>query len=186
MLIFIGGAARTGKGILARRLLHDKRIAYLSLDVLKMGLTRGVPEYSIDPDAGGLAVGTRLWPLVREMSVSLLFDQIDYVIEGELLPRHVSELSQLYPGQIRTCFLGYAAVTPAQKLKDVRTYGGYPNDWPAECSDAQLLQILTSMVDFSRYLQAECAAYGLRYFDTSCHFMATLEQVFAFLVDETG
>ena len=57
MLFFIGGAARTGKGILARRLLVEQRLPYLSLDVLKMGLTRGVPEYEIDPDAGGIIVG---------------------------------------------------------------------------------------------------------------------------------
>ena len=57
MLLFIGGAARTGKGMLVRRLLVERRMPYLSLDVLKMGLARGVPEYDIDPDAGGIIVG---------------------------------------------------------------------------------------------------------------------------------
>ena len=64
MLLFIGGAARTGKGILVRRLLAEMHLPYLSLDVLKMGLARGVPEYAIDPDAGGMQVAERLWPLV--------------------------------------------------------------------------------------------------------------------------
>ena len=59
MLVFIGGAARTGKGILVRRLLTERHMPYLNLDVLKMGLTRGVPELDIDPDAGGIAVGER-------------------------------------------------------------------------------------------------------------------------------
>ena len=72
MLLFIGGAARTGKGILARRLLAEMQLPYLSIDVLKMGLARGVPEYAINPDAGGIIVAEKLWPLVREMSISLL------------------------------------------------------------------------------------------------------------------
>src|SRR4051794_18579267 len=96
MLLFIGGAARTGKGILVRRLLVDRQMPYLSLDVLKMGLARGVPEYEIDPDAGGMVVAARLWPLVREMSLNLLAERVDYAIEGELAPKQVAALQQVY------------------------------------------------------------------------------------------
>jgi hypothetical protein len=181
MLHFIGGAARTGKGILARRLLAEQHIPYLSLDVLKMGLARGVPEFPIDPDAGGIAVGERLWPLVREMCASLLRDDVDYLIEGEVLPKHVAPLCQAHPAQVRACFLGYTAITPDVKLRQVRAHAGHPNDWPVEVSDADLLGVLTREIEFSRYLQAECAAYGLRYFDTSHDFEATLDRVFAYL-----
>lgn len=79
MLFFIGGAARTGKGILARRLLAALKIPYLSLDVLKMGLARGAPAYAMDPDSGAIQVAARLWPLVQEMSISLLHDRVDYL-----------------------------------------------------------------------------------------------------------
>jgi hypothetical protein len=37
LLVFISGAARTEKGILARRLLVERQMPYLSLDVVKMG-----------------------------------------------------------------------------------------------------------------------------------------------------
>ena len=43
MLIFIGSTARTGKGMLVRRLLAEMQPPFLSLDVLKMGLERGWP-----------------------------------------------------------------------------------------------------------------------------------------------
>lgn len=181
MLLFIGGAARTGKGILVRRLLAERRVSFFSLDVLKMGLTRGVPEYAIDPDAGGLVVGERLWPLVREMSFNLMGEGVDYAVEGELLPKHVAALQQAYPTQIRSCFLGYTTITPEQKLYDIRTYAGHPNDWPSDYSDTDLLDIIAGMIEFSRYLKAECAAYHLPYFDTSDQFMATLDNVFAYL-----
>jgi hypothetical protein len=181
MLLFIGGAARTGKGILVRRLLVDMRISYLSLDVLKMGLTRGVPEYEIDPDAGGLRVAERLWPLVREMSNNLLMDRVDYAFEGELVPKHVDALRRLYPSQIKACFLGYATISPAQKLHEIRTHAGYPNDWSSEYSDPDLLSIITREIAFSQYLMAECATYDLRYFDTSHYFVEKLDAVVAYI-----
>ncbi len=178
MLIFIGGAARTGKSILSRRLLLERQMPYFSLDVLKMGLARGAPEYTIDPDGGGIAVGERLWPLVREMSINLL-DEPNYVIEGELLPKHVSVFQQEYPSQVRACFLGYTEIIPMQKLREIRTYAGLPNDWPADYSDAELLNVVEGMIAFSRYLRDECAVYGLPYFDTSSDFEHTLDSVVA-------
>ena len=181
MLFFIGGAARTGKGMLTRRLLTEMQLPYLSLDVLKMGLTRGVPEYSIDPDAGGMQVATRLWPLVREMSINLLYEQADYVFEGEILPRDVAALRCAYPAQVCGVFLGYSAVTPTQKLDEIRTHAGFPNDWPREYSDAALLAIINREITFSRYLQAECLRYHFRYFDSSQHFMQVLDEVVAYV-----
>ena len=181
MLIFIGGAARTGKGMLVRRLLAEMQLPFLSLDVLKMGLARGVPEYTVDPDAGGMQVAERLWPLVREMSINLLHEQMDYVFEGEILPKNVNALRQVYPMQVRACFLGYRTLTPTQKLHEIRTHAGHPNDWPREYSDADLLDIIDREIAFSQYLQAECVKYHFRYFDTSQHFMKVLDEVAAYV-----
>jgi hypothetical protein len=181
MLLFIGGAARAGKGILVRRLLIERQISYLSLDVLKMGLTRGVPEYAIDPDAGGMVVAERLWPLVREMSLNLLAEGVDYAFEGELLPKYVAALRQEYSAQIKACFLGYNTITPSQKLHEIRTHAGYPNDWSSSIADRALLDIITREIAFSHYLMAECAAYQLRYFDTSHNFAQSLDAIIAYV-----
>jgi len=181
MLLFIGGAARTGKGMLARRLLAEMQLPYLSLDVLKMGLALGVPEYALDPNAGGMQVANRLWPLVREMSVSLLYDQMDYVFEGELLPQNVAALRSAYPIIVFACFLGYSAITPTQKLDIGENYGGQPNDWPQEYNDAALLAVIHREIAFSQYVQAECARLHLRYFDSSHDFMPVLDDVVAYV-----
>lgn len=177
MIFFIGGAARAGKGILARRLLAELQLPYLSLDVLKMGLSRGAPEYPIDPDAGSLKVAERLWPLVREMSISLLRDRVDYLFEGELLPKDVEVLREQHPAQVRACFLGYASIAPAQKLLEIRTHAGYPNDWPQDYADADLLPIISREIAFSRYLQAECVRFNFPYFDTSNNFTQVMDEV---------
>jgi hypothetical protein len=181
MLIFIGGAARTGKGILARRILVEMLVPFLSLDVLKMGLARGVPEYLIDPDAGGRQVAERLWPLVREMSNSLLREGIDYGFEGEILPKDVDVLRQVYPNQVQACFLGYNTINASKKLDEIRRHTGHPNDWPREYCDADLLTIIQREIAFSEFLQEECARVDIRYFDTSQNFLGVLDEVAAYL-----
>lgn len=181
MLLFIGGAARTGKGMLARRLLSECTVPFLSLDVLKMGLARGVPEYAIDPDSGAVQVAERLWPLVREMSSSLLRDNVDYVFEGELLPKNIERLRNAYPTHVRACFLGYCTISSSQKLHDIRTHAGHPNDWPQEYVDADLLNIIRREIAFSQYVRAECLKYHMRYFETSSNFMQAQDDVVAYI-----
>lgn len=183
MLLFIGGAARTGKGMLVRRLLTEMDLPFLNLDVLKMGLTRGMPDSAIDPDAGALLVAERLWPLVREMSISLLHDQVDYVFEGEILPKDVDGLRHTCPTQVHACFLGYCTITPLQKLQDIRTHAGHPNDWPRDYTDPGLLNIITREIAFSQYVQMECLRYHFQYFDMSQNFMSVLDEVVAYVRD---
>jgi hypothetical protein len=181
MLIFIGGAARAGKSMLVRRLLAEERLPYLNLDIMKMGIVRGLPEYRLDPNAGAVAVAERLWPLVREMSVSLLVDRVDYVFEGELLPRHVAALAASHPGRITACFVGYASIPPERKLAQIRAHGGLPNDWPSEYVDAALLAIIRREIAFSQLVRDECAACNVRYFDCSADFLATQNAAIAYL-----
>ncbi len=177
MIHYIGGAARCGKGILVRRLLTDLHLPYLSLDVLKMGLTRGLPELAFDPDAGGMRVAERMWPLVREMSLNLVEERADYVFEGEILPKHVDAFRQVHPTQVNACFLGYTTISPDQKLHEIRSHSGYPNDWPQSYTDADLLAIIRREIAFSQYLQAESARFNFPYFDLSDQFMPILEKV---------
>jgi len=184
MLLFIGGAARTGKGMLVCRLLVEMQMPFLSIDALKMGLARGVPEYGLDPDAGCMIVAEKLWPLVREMSINLLGEGVDYALEGELLPQHVDALRHNHPSQIKACFLGYATITPTQKLHDIRTYSGHPNDWPSTYADSALLNIITREIAFSQYLMDACARYSMRYFDMSHDFLQTQDQLVAYVQAE--
>lgn len=181
MIHYIGGAARSGKGILVRRLLAESHLPYLSLDVLKMGLTRGLPELAFDPDAGGMQVAERLWPLVREMSKNLFAEGADYVFEGELLPKNVAAIRQVYPTQVSACFLGYSTIAPDQKLREIRRHSGYPNDWPQERTEAELMVIIHREIAFSQYLQAESARLHFPYFDVSDQFLPVLEKVIDFI-----
>jgi hypothetical protein len=181
VLLIVGGAPRTGKGILARRLLVETQLPYLSLDILKMGLVHAIPSLGVDPDASSIVVAEQLWPLVRAMAVNMIETGVPYIIEGEILPGHVGELEQLHPGEVRACFLGYADIAPRQKLREIREFGGHPNDWTSTSPDAEVLDLIENAIGFSRYLSEECARLGIAYFDTSRDFHETLDRVAGYL-----
>jgi hypothetical protein len=184
MIRIIGGAARTGKSLLSRRLLLETQQPYLSLDVLKMGLVNGLPEYGVDPEASSQEVAEKLWPIVRAMCVNMIETGVYYIVEGEILPHHADELAQRYPGEIRACFLGYAEVAPEHKLREIREFGGHPNDWIADYPDEYVLDFVRDSIEFSRYLRDECAKRNLPYFDTSFDFLETLDQAAEYLRGE--
>ena len=177
MLLIIGGAARTGKSIIARRLLPEMHLPYLSLDILKMGLVNGVPEFGIDPNAGSIVVAEKLWPLVRAMAINMAETGVPYIIESEVLPKQVHTLARHVKVDIKACFLGYREIEPMQKLREIRVYRGHPNDYVTSYADAAVLALVNQMIAFSHYLYDECMRLGLPYFDTSHNFLQTLEQV---------
>lgn len=57
MLFLVGGTSRSGKTLIARRLLAGKQIPYLSLDWLMMGFNDGIPEYGIHRSIRAVFVG---------------------------------------------------------------------------------------------------------------------------------
>jgi hypothetical protein len=176
MLYFVGGASRAGKSSLARKLLMQHYIPYFSVDMLMMGFVQGMPEFRLDPDAPEVVRAEQLWPLLKQIAVSILEEEHThptYLLEGdELLPRHVSELAQGYPGKVRACFMGYTNISPEEKLQAVRRREA---DWMQSYTDEQVLAFLAGAVDFSHYLRQECTTYSLPYIDASADMCQAIE-----------
>lgn len=183
MLYLLGGASRAGKSYLAREMLRRAGVPYFPIDALMMGFANGVPRFGIVPEDSGQARGERLWPLLRAMAVNLLEEEAThptYLLGGdELLPARAAELIRDYPGQVRACFIGYADVDPAAKLVDVRCGHATWMEWAGE--EAALAAIVEA-VEFSRYVESECAAHGIPYFDLSQSKEAGAAQALAYLL----
>jgi len=184
MLYFVGGASRSGKTWLARRMLESHQIAYFPIDVLMMGFINGYPDFGLDPETEGITRGEKLWPILRGMAVNLIEEKRyhpDYLLEGdELLPKNVAELITTYPRDVRACFLGYTHIVPSEKLQSVRKF---EPDW-AEFykNDEILLSFLAEQSEYSQYLRQECSIYGLNYFDGSEDFTRTVETALQYLI----
>lgn len=175
MIYLVGGASRSGKSLLASRILARAGIPWFSLDALRMGLARGAPILGFDPEADDLVEAGRLWPIVHAIVDNLIADGRDYLIEGATLdPRDVARL--VGTGRARACYLGYPRLTAVAKADLVMRHRGGPNDWLTDEPRDAVLDHLTVGCRTSVLIQRLCADEELRFFDTGADFDAALSQ----------
>lgn len=179
MLFLIGGAARSGKTLIARRLLSRHRVPYFCLDHIASAVIEGAPELGIDADVPRTERLRQLWPRLEPMLRSMVELEPAYTVEGDVLwPEGVQALMDEYGDSVRACFLGYATSTPEIKLRDIRQHGGGVTDWTRDHPDAFILSWMTDMIAYSRYLRDACRALDLPYFDVSDDFTRTVNKAY--------
>ncbi len=184
MLYLLGGAARSGKSRAASKFKTVTGIPFFGLDYLMMGLTRGLPEYGIDPEEGDRLTASKLWPVVEGMALAYIENEEDYLLEGVcLLPEYVAQLASRIEGPLRACFIGFAEVDPAEKLYQIRRFGGIPGDWLKEYDDERALRTIESLKRFSFEIRDECERYNLRYFEILPDHSNTMHHVVQYLID---
>lgn len=182
MLFIVGGAARAGKSIIARKFLLETKIPYFSLDVLMTGLANASPRFGVNPEASNIARAEKLWPVARAVAINIIETDLDYLLEGDsILPEQVIELAREYNGRVKACFIGYVDIDPALKLKEMREFSGHPNDWVSGHSDEYVLSLINEMIEFSKYLRQECKQSNIPYFDVSYNFSNTIDSVVSYL-----
>ena len=179
MLFLIGGAARSGKTLIARRLLSKHRVPCFCMDYFVSALEQGAPELGISGEAPNEERARIVWPRIEPMLHNIVEVEPAYTVEGDALwPQGVRALMDQYGDAVRACFLGFATSTPDIKLRDIRQYGGGVNDWIQDHSDAYILDLMAEMIAFSRYLRDECRALDLPYFDVSDDFTRTVNKAY--------
>lgn len=182
MLYLLGGAPRAGKSTVARRLVTESGVPYFSLDYLMMGLANGLPLSGVDADDPDEArVADRMWPVVRPMATAMLENGEEYLLEGvHLFPRFVWELQQAWPGQVRSCFLGYADADVQRKAAELRRFPPGPNDWMSEFDDGEIARSVAAFKALSTLIRDECTRYGLRYIESSADFPGAVAEAVAY------
>ncbi len=160
--------------------MRELSLPYFSVDPIKMALARAVPTYDLNTNASSIDVSEQLWPFLSAVIKNLIETGVPYLVEGEVLPKHVYELRQLLQVDVPACFVGYAELPVEQKLKEVRDHAGFPNDWTSEISDEALYALLNEGMEFSHYLQAECANLNIRYVDFSGNYDTAQQSVVSY------
>ena len=181
MLYLIGGAPRAGKSILARRILEERKIAYFPTYVLMMVLA-AMPELALRPADPAQTRAPIMWPILRDMAVTMLENGEDYLLEGDvLMPIHVVELRASFDSAVRACLIGYENVDSLAKVRDIRQHGAGRQEWTNDCDDSHLLRIVEEFKILSRQLRIECTKFQLAYFDGSDDLFAAVAQAAAYL-----
>jgi hypothetical protein len=185
MLFLVSGASRSGKTLIARKLLSDKQIPYLSLDWLMMGFNDGIPEYGIHHLLWPNEIAEKMGPFLLGMIDCMLVDGMDYVIEGEaMLPQLVAPLIEKNPDKIKAVFLGYTEINVKDKVALIKKHGSGENDWLTDKSDEYIRDHVGNMIAYSRTIKNACEKHGLPYFDTSDDFLGTIEVATGFLLGD--
>ena len=183
MLFLVSGTSRSGKTLIARRLLADRQISYLSLDWLMMGFNDGIPEYGIHHLLWPDEIARRMGPFLLGMIDSMLVDGMDYVIEGEaMLPQLVADLVEKHPDRIRAVFVGYTEISVEDKVALVKKHGAGESDWLTSKSDEYIRDHIGNMIAYSKMIRDECDKHGVAYFDTSDDFLRAIAAATDFLV----
>ena len=185
MLYLVSGASRSGKTIIANTILKQRQIPYMSLDCLVMGFTNGIPEYGIHDKLFPNEIAEKIWAFLKAMCESMLWLNVDYVIEGEaILPELVRELLDEYPDRIMICFVGYTDIDIDEKVREIKAYSDGMGDWLLKEPDDHIYSHINNMVTHSRRIKDGCEKYDMRYFDTSADFMGAVEEATKYLFSE--
>ena len=183
MIFLVGGSSRSGKTLLARKVLAENRISYLSLDWLMMGFNDGIPEYGIHHLLWPHEIADRMEPFLLGMINSMLIEGSDCVIEGEAMrPKMVAELIEKHPDKIRAVFVGYSEIGVAEKVALVKKHASGENDWLTEKSSEYINDHIGNMIAHSKTIKSECEKHELPYFDTSENFSKAMTDAKNFLV----
>lgn len=86
MIILIGGASRTGKTLLAQRLLEEHHYPYTSIDHIKMGLFRGYADCGFTPLDNDALISRKLWGVIKGIVDTCLENKQNIILEGCCLP----------------------------------------------------------------------------------------------------
>ena len=183
MLFLVSGASRSGKTLIAKKILADKQIPYLSLDWLMMGFNDGIPEYGIHHLLWPNEIAEKMGPFLLGMIDSMLVDGMDYVIEGEaMLPQVVADLVEKHPDQIKVVFVGYTEIDVEDKVALVKKFSDGDSDWLTSKSDKYIRDHVGNMIAYSKMIKEGCKKHGVPYFDTSEDFSGAIEAATDFLV----
>jgi len=182
MLYIIGGVSRSGKSLLAHKILKEKLIPFFPMDGLVGMLTHSAPEHGVKHQVDFIDKSEKTWKFSKELFKYLFKTQENYLVEGDcILPKQVAELQEKYPDNIKSCFLGYPALTAKQKLDSVRAFAS-ERDWTNLHNDEVMLEMLEAMIAYSKHLQEECKKYNIPFFDISDDFQKAQVEAYEFLV----
>lgn len=182
MLYILSGASSAGKTNVAKAFLERTGIPYMSVDAIMMGFTNGIPDYGVHDRLWPDEIAQKLWPFYKAMCDNMIWSQVDYLLEGEaFLPVNLRHLVDKNPANVKVAFMGYGKANLSQKIQDVETYSGEGRNWLIEEPEEHMESHIQNMIQYSAMIEAECAKHRLPYFDMSCNFQGSVQDILNYL-----
>jgi 2-phosphoglycerate kinase len=117
MVILVGGVSCTGKTLMAQKLMETYKIPYLSIDHLKMGLIKGLPDCGFQAEDSSRVIGDKLWPILKGILMTNIENGQNIIMEGcYLLPDLVKQIPPESQDKIISIYLGFSRNYIEKKL----------------------------------------------------------------------
>lgn len=158
MIYILAGLAKSGKSLIAKKVLETKHIQVLSTDWIMMMLYHGNPNLGIDVHKSDISVSRQLEPYLEGLIKALVSSKNDILIEGvHIQPAFANKLMAAFPNRIKAVFLGYKTVHPEQKAKElVKNAPNIDNPWYMNMDEPHLLKLTQYLQNESIKLEQSC------------------------------
>ena len=105
MIYILTGIAKSGKSLVANRLIQKYSLPTFSTDYIMMMLVRGNKTLGIDPDGEDEIVANQLRPYINGLIQTMVENKVDYFIEGvHFNPDFARELLDKYPNDVHVLY----------------------------------------------------------------------------------
>ena len=178
MIILLGGAMRTGKTTIARRLVETLRISTISTDDIVEMLRDGAPQLGIHADMDPTARYPLLEPFLDGLVRARIESREPLIVEGDAFsPRWAARARDEHPADVRPYFVGELTIEPALKLRYMRDHTATQGGWLADESPETHDWALRRIFEISRENEAACRELDIPFFDIGADFNASVERV---------
>lgn len=173
MLYIVGGAALTGKSLLVHRLLAEKPMPSIPLDLVRASIFAAMP-----PDKRPATASERtrlLQPAVRSYVRGASHFVPDLALEGDdVLPATISRAARRHEIELRAVFFGRSRVDIDELIELESTS---PHKWLHLVDASEHRALANGIRRHSRRVEAQCLKYDFTYIDLSAHDFDTAQQL---------
>jgi len=154
MIYLIGGASKSGKSYLSRKIMEEKKIPFFSTDFLLWSLGGENGKFSyFDSDE-------KVAPLLEDNILKIIFflnkNNEDYVLEGTHITMSLYEKTkELYKDNVKGIFLGYTNITAEDKYEEVLSNEDIDsNKWYEYISKEDFILFLDKQIELSKKIKS--------------------------------
>lgn len=177
--IFIGGAAKSGKSTLAKKIITDNlHYNYIPLDYFASSLKHNFPETEINSNVViDKKSSEKLALLVSRVShiISSVNDELFIIDSAHILPEDI--IQYLDKDKWEIIYVGYPNISVQDKFNEIRKYEK-KSDWTYDRTDDELFDILEKTIQLSKSIENFCLENGIHFIDTSSNSITEMDRLF--------
>lgn len=163
MHVIIAGAARAGKTTLSL-MLNEYGFTHYKMDSIKRGICESYDLKYDDWEGVSPIMCKIINRIILDNRTDTNFGVEKYLFDTPFL--YPKDIEMIDTSETKVIFLGYAHIDVEEELKLIRKYDK-ENFWTSKISDEELRRWTYDNIEFSKYLESECAKLGIPYYDTS-------------------